>query len=29
MSVIMKGEMTLHDLTDHLLALQAAKEAQA
>ena len=28
-SVIMKGEMTLHDLTDHLLALQAAKEAQA
>ena len=28
-SVIMKGEMTLHDLTDHLLALQAAKEKQA
>jgi simple sugar transport system ATP-binding protein len=28
-SVIMKGEMTLHDLTDHLLALQATKEAQA
>ena len=28
-SVINKGEMTLHDLTDHLLALQAAKEAQA
>ena len=28
-SVIRRGEMTLHDLTDHLLALQAAKEAQA
>jgi simple sugar transport system ATP-binding protein len=28
-SVIAKGEMTLHDLTDHLLALQAVKEAQA
>jgi simple sugar transport system ATP-binding protein len=25
-SVIRKGEMTLHDLTDHLLALQATKE---
>ena len=28
-SVIARGEMSLHDLTDHLLALQAAKEAQA
>jgi simple sugar transport system ATP-binding protein len=28
-SVIAKGEMSLHDLTDHLLALQAKKEALA
>jgi simple sugar transport system ATP-binding protein len=28
-SVIAKGEMSLHDLTDHLLALQAKKEARA
>jgi simple sugar transport system ATP-binding protein len=27
-SVIQKGEMSLHDLTDHLLELQAKKEAQ-
>lgn len=28
-SVIQKGEMSLHELTDHLLALQAQKEARA
>ena len=28
-SVIAKGEMSLRDLTDHMLALQAAKEKQA